>query len=331
MEALQITWFLLVGILVIGYAILDGFDLGVGFWHLFAKKKGERSAFIKSIEPFWDGNEVWLLTGGGALFAAFPPVYATVFSGFYLAMMLVLLGLIFRAVAIEFRNKVDSPAWTKAWDVAFAVGSILPSILYGVAIGNVLRGLELNEIGDYTGGFFALLNPFALLCGLVGLSMFALHGALYLSMKLDGEIANDAKRWVGKVWLVHLLLLAIAVVWGGMTFLRELTVLPLVLAGFALIELFITRSLCVRGKAFKAFLSSSFGIALIMLAVAFALFPNMVPCTNHPEWSLTIYNASSSQLTLTSMLVIALIGMPIVLGYTWFIHRVFRGKVKVED
>ena len=135
MEWLQITWFLLVGILVTGYAILDGFDLGVGFWHLFARKKGERKAFIHSIEPFWDGNEVWLLTAGGALFAAFPPVYATVFSGFYLAMMLVLLGLIFRAVAIEYHGKVEHPAWTRAWDVAFALGSILPSILYGVAIG----------------------------------------------------------------------------------------------------------------------------------------------------------------------------------------------------
>lgn len=331
MEALQVAWFLILGILVVGYSILDGFDLGVGFWHLFAKQKNERSAFIHSIEPFWDGNEVWLLTAGGALFAAFPPVYATVFSGLYLAMMLVLLGLIFRAVAIEYRNKVDSPAWTRAWDFAFSLGSILPSILYGVAIGNLLRGLELNAIGDYTGGFFALLNPFALLCGLVGLAMFALHGALYLSMRLDGDIAADARRWAAKTWWVLLVLLVAAVGWGGAAFLREMKVVPLVLAGLAVAELFVTRLFFTKGKKTKAFLSSSFGIALVMLAVAGALFPNMVPASNDPNLSLTVFNSSSSQLTLTAMLVITLIGMPLVLGYTWFIHHIFKDKVAVSE
>ncbi|MEN7973373.1 MAG: cytochrome d ubiquinol oxidase subunit II [Verrucomicrobiota bacterium] len=329
MQALQIIWFLLVGILVIGYAILDGFDLGVGFWHLFAKKKGERSAFIRSIEPFWDGNEVWLLTGGGALFAAFPPVYATAFSGFYLAMMLVLVGLIFRAVAIEFRNKVDSPGWTKAWDIAFSLGSILPSLLYGVAIGNVLRGLELNAIGDYTGGFFALLNPFALLCGLVGLSMFALHGALYLSMKLEGEIASDARKWATIVSPVFSVLFLMAAGLGLQRHIHGIAAIPVLLVLLALLASFASAMFNKKEKTVAAFLASSFTIAFVMLAAAFALFPYMVPCTNNPEWGLTIYNSSSSQLTLTSMLVIALIGMPIVLGYTVFIHRIFKGKVKV--
>lgn len=331
MEALQIIWFLLIGILFIGYAILDGFDLGVGFWHLFAKKKGERSAFIESIEPFWDGNEVWLLTGGGALFAAFPPVYATAFSGFYLALMLVLAGLIFRAVAIEFRNKVDHPGWTKAWDVAFAVGSILPSILYGVAIGNVLRGLELNALGDYTGGFLALLNPFALLCGLVGLSMFALHGALYLAMKLDGDIAADARRWASKAWVAFIALFIAATVWGAKGFFYDITIVPLVLALFV-VGASVTGFLFNRaGRAVAAFVASCEAITFTMLAVAFALFPYMVPCPNNPEWSLTLSNSSSSQPTLTAMLVIALVGMPLVLAYTWFIHRVFKGKVKVAE
>ena len=329
MQALQVIWFLLIGVLLIGYAILDGFDLGVGFWHLFAKKKGERSAFIESIEPFWDGNEVWLLTAGGALFAAFPPVYATTFSGFYLALMLVLAGLIFRAVAIEFRNKVDHPGWTKAWDIAFAFGSILPSILYGVAIGNILRGLELNAIGDYTGGFLALLNPFALLCGLVGLSMFALHGALYLAMKLDGEIAADARKWASKAWYAFVALFVVAMVWGATGFFYNITVVPLVLGLFVLgasASVFVFNK---NGRAVAAFIASCEAIAFTMLSVAAALFPYMVPCTNNPEWSLTLSNSSSSQLTLTSMLVIALIGMPLVLAYTWFIHRVFKGKVKV--
>lgn len=331
MEALQITWFLLIGILVIGYAILDGFDLGVGFWHLFAKKKGERTAFIESIEPFWDGNEVWLLTAGGALFAAFPPVYATVFSGFYLAMMLVLLGLIFRAVAIEFRNKVDSPGWIKAWDVAFACGSTLPSILYGVAIGNVLLGLELTPIGDYTGGFFALLNPFALLCGVIGLAMFAHHGALYLVMKLDGEIAGDARKWAGVAWFVFLVALVPALVYGLRFCLQGNRVLPALLVALTLAAHGAAFALSKKAMPRAAFLASAGTIAFLMLAVAAALFPIIVPCTNDPEWSLTVFNSSSSQLTLLSMLVIALIGMPLVLGYTWFIHRVFKGKVKVSD
>ena len=331
MEALQIIWFLLVGILLIGYAVLDGFDLGVGFWHLFAKKKGERSAFIRAIEPFWDGNEVWLLTGGGALFAAFPPVYATAFSGYYLAMMLVLVGLIFRAVAIEFRNKVDHPKWIGAWDIAFAFGSILPSILYGVAIGNTLRGLELNAIGDYTAGFPALLNPFSLLCGLVGLSMFALHGALYLSMKLDGDIAADARRWASKAWVVFLVLFLAAAGFGIKNFLYGIKAIPITLVVLTLLCSVATFLFNKQEKAVRAFVASGGTIALVMLSVAFALFPNMVPCTNNPEWSLTVFNSSSSQLTLTAMLVIALIGMPLVLAYTVFIHRVFKGKVKVSE
>ena len=331
METLQIVWFLLVGILMIGYAILDGFDLGVGFWHLFAKKKGERTAFIHSIEPFWDGNEVWLLTGGGALFAAFPPVYATVFSGLYLAMMLVLLGLIFRAVAIEFRNKVDHPGWVKAWDFAFSFGSILPSILYGVAIGNLLRGMELNAIGDYTGGFFALLNPFALLCGVVGLSMFAHHGALYLAMKLDGEITADARKWAGMAWYGFLFALVPALAYGVRFCIHGKVVFPVALIVLMLVSHSVAFIFNQKGKAKSAFMASSYTIAFLMLAVAAALFPYMVLATNNPEWSLTVFNSSSSQLTLTAMLVIALVGMPLVLGYTWFIHRVFKDKVKVLE
>jgi cytochrome d ubiquinol oxidase subunit II len=330
METLQVIWFLIIGILIIGYAILDGFDLGVGFWHLFARKKGERTAFIHSIEPFWDGNEVWLLTAGGALFAAFPPVYATVFSGFYLAMMLILLGLIFRAVAIEFRNKVDSSGWVKAWDFAFSFGSILPSILYGVAIGNILQGLELNAIGDYTGGFFALLNPFALVCGLTGLAMFAQHGALYLSMKLDGAIANDTRKWASTIWYVFLPLFMVAVTYGIKNCIYGIKGIPMAFVVLALISNSVAFMFNKKAHSKAAFLASSCTISFVMLAVASALFPNMVPCTNNPEWSLTAFNSSSSKLTLISMLVIALVGMPIVLGYTWFIHRVFKDKVKVE-
>ncbi|WP_372795510.1 cytochrome d ubiquinol oxidase subunit II [Pontiella sp.] len=330
MEALQIIWFLLIGILVIGYAVLDGFDLGVGFWHLFAKKKGERTAFIHSIEPFWDGNEVWLLTAGGALFAAFPPVYATVFSGFYLAMMLVLLGLIFRAVAIEFRNKVENAKWVKAWDFAFAIGSVLPSILYGVAIGNILQGLELDAIGDYTGGFFALLNPFAIFCGIVGLAMFAHHGALYLSMKVEGEAAVRAGKWAEKAWYAFLFTFMPTLAFGVKFCISgDYRLVCMALIVLALITNFAAFAFNKKGHPKAAFLASCGTIAMVMLAVAAALFPNIVPCTNNPDWGLTVFNASSSQRTLAWMLGIALVGMPLVLGYTAFIHRVFRDKVKV--
>ncbi len=327
MATLQIVWLLLIGVLIIGYAILDGFDLGVGCWHLFAKKGSERSLFIRSIEPFWDGNEVWLLTGGGALFAAFPPVYATVFSGFYLALMLVLVGLIFRAVSIEYRNKVGDPRWVAAWDVAFSLGSMLPSLLYGVAVGNLLRGLQLDAKGDYTGGFFALLNPYALVIGLVGLSMFAVHGALYLAVKTEGETQRKARLWAAQAWRVYALLFFVAAGWTACCYLRSGVALPLVFATLAVVALALISAFSRKGDDLKAFFASCAGIALVMLSVVAVLFPNLVIASNDPALSLTVFNSSSSLRTLSVMLVIALLGMPVVIGYTVFIHRIFKGKV----
>ena len=328
MTTLQIVWLFLIGVLLIGYAILDGFDLGVGFWHLFAKKGAERGTFIRAIEPFWDGNEVWLLTAGGALFAAFPAVYATVFSGFYLALILVLLGLILRAVSIEYRNKVADPRWVAVWDVAFAVGSILPSLLYAVAIGNLLRGLPLNATGDYTGGFFALLNPYALTVGLVGLSMFALHGALYLAVKTGGATQLKARTWAAKAWWAYAPLFMIAAGWTSHGYLRGGGVaLPQTLGAAAALAIGLVRVFNRQGRDLPAFLASCAGIALVMLSVVAVLFPNLVIASNDASLSLTIFNASSSFRTLGVMLVIALIGMPVVIGYTVFIHRIFRGKV----
>jgi len=327
MVTLQIVWLLLIGVLIIGYAVLDGFDLGVGCWHLFAKKGHERTLCLRSIEPFWDGNEVWLLTGGGALFAAFPPVYATVFSGFYLALMLVLLGLIFRAVSIEYRNKVEDPRWVAAWDFAFALGSILPSLLYAVAVGNLVRGLQLNALGDYTGGFFALLNPYALVVGLVGLSMFAVHGALYLAVKTSGELQLRARAWAGQSWWAYAALFLIAAAWTAGCYLRNGVALPVLLAAASAAAIALIRVFSRKGEDLKAFFASCAGIALVMLAVVAVLFPNLVTASNDPSLSLTIFNASSSFRTLGVMLVIALLGMPVVIGYTIFIHRIFKGKV----
>ncbi len=215
MTALQVIWFFLVGVLFVGYAILDGFDLGVGFWHLRAKGDDERRAMLNAVGPVWDGNEVWLLTAGGALFGAFPAVYASVFSGFYLALMLVLLVLMARAISFEFRSQVDSPGWRSAWDVIFSVSSTVAIVLFGVALGNILRGIPLDAAGNYTGTFFGLLNPFALMTGVLGLAMLAFHGALYMVIKGSGDLEERARGWVGPAGYVYLALFVVTAVGHG--------------------------------------------------------------------------------------------------------------------
>ncbi|MBN2361970.1 MAG: cytochrome d ubiquinol oxidase subunit II [Deltaproteobacteria bacterium] len=330
MTALQLTWFVLIGVLLGGYSILDGFDLGVGCWHLFGRDDRERRLFISAIGPVWDGNEVWLLAGGGALFAAFPAVYASVFSGLYLALMLVLVGLILRAAAIEFRSQVESPAWRRAWDVAFAVGSALPALLFGVALGNAVRGLELDAGGNYVGGFVALLNPYALLVGATGLTMFALHGALFLAARLDGEPAERARGRARRTWIVFALLFVVATGWTLAFHVRGSLSLAIAASILALLGIVGSSLLNRRGRDLSAFLSSAAAMLCIWGGVGAALFPNLVPARNDPALSLTIANSSSSPATLSVMLVIALVGLPLVIGYTAFIYRTFmRGPLDV--
>ncbi|HYG68979.1 MAG TPA: cytochrome d ubiquinol oxidase subunit II, partial [Anaeromyxobacteraceae bacterium] len=207
---LNTIWFVLVGVLLAGYAVLDGFDLGVGVLHLFAKDEEERRVHVKAIGPVWDGNEVWLLTGGGALFAAFPAVYATVFSGFYLALMLLLLALMARAVSLEFRHQFEGARWTKVWDWAFGLGSLVPALLFGVAVGNIVRGVPVTASGDWAGSFLGLLNPYALVVGVVTLLLFTLHGALYLRMKTTGALAVRLGRVVPPLWFAFVVVYAFA-------------------------------------------------------------------------------------------------------------------------
>lgn len=336
MTALQVTWFLIIGILLTGYAILDGYDLGAGFWYMFAPKDEHRRTILNAIGPFWDGNEVWLLTGGGAIFAAFPHVYATVFSGFYLALMLVLLALMLRACAIEFRNKHDSPGWRKSWDIAFGLGSAVPALLFGVALGNVLHGIPLDESMTYTGNFIGLLNPYSLVIGLTAFFMFAVHGALFIALKTDGELHNLAKGWAVYSWIPFIFLFLIANLY---TFSAQphlyanhqanpvLFAIPL----FVFIAIFTIRIFIARKQLSKAFVSSIITIAGLMLMVGIGLFPNIVPASNDPALSLTIYNSSSSALTLKTMFILALIGMPFVVGYTIWVHLAFRGKVSADE
>jgi len=330
MTTLQIIWFFLIGVLLIGYSVLDGFDLGVGFWHLFTPKDEHRKVMMKSIGPVWDGNEVWLLTGGGAIFAAFPPVYASVFSGFYLALMLVLLGLIFRAVSLEFRNKVDSERWKKLWDVAFCFGSILPALLFGVALGNVTKGLELDANGDYIGGFLALLNPYALTIGLTGLAMFALHGALWIVMKTEGDLQEKARGWVQKSWLAFFVLFCVSTVWTILEYQNTGIVWAVFASLLAFVSMVLSKLFSSKKDDLKAFLASAISIVAIWGGVGASIFPNMVPALEE-KLSLTVYNASSSQNTLTVMLIMALLGMPFVIGYTAYIYKTFAGKVTVNN
>jgi cytochrome d ubiquinol oxidase subunit II len=336
MSALQVTWYFLIGLLLTVYAILDGFDLGVGFWHLFNKDDKDRRTAIKSIGPVWDGNEVWLLTGGGAIFAAFPTVYATVFSGFYLALMLLLLGLIYRAVSIEFRNKVESQSWRNTWDLAFGLGSTLVALLLGVAIGNILHGLPLDAKGNFTGTFFSLLNPYSLLIGILGLAMLATHGGIYLQLKSSDTLHQKMRSLTIKSWMVYLALYIIAMtvtlvfesrLIANYNDLPILWLLPvLALAAVVAVGIFIR-----KGQPGKAFIASSLSIALSMGMVGASLFPNLVPALNDPGLSLTLFNSSSSELTLKTMLILALIGMPLVLGYTGWVYKSFAGKTGAQD
>ena len=331
MSELQVTWFFLIGILLAGYAILDGFDLGVGFWHLFARKDEERRIFLRAIGPVWDGNEVWLLTAGGALFAAFPPVYASVFSGFYLAFVLVLLGLIFRVVSIEFRSQLEDPGWRSRWDLAFFLGSILPAILFGVALGNLVRGLPLHESGDYIGGFFALLNPYSLLVGVTGLAMFATHGALYLVLKTEGGLQGRARAWASRAWIVYLPLFLLSATWSLVAHQEGSILLPLAASLIALLAIVGIEVFNKAGAGGRAFLASAVSIAALFGAVGSTIFPNLVRASNDASLSLSIFNASASQKSLTILLIIALLGMPVVVGYTIFIYRTFAGPVRAED
>lgn len=331
---LNVVWFILVGALLTGYAILDGFDLGVGALHLFARKDEHRRLFLNSIGPVWDGNEVWLVTGGGALFAAFPEAYATVFSGFYLAFMLLLCSLIFRAVAIEFRSKEPWGWWRTMWDAAFSFGSILSAFLIGVAMGNVVMGVPLDHEHEFAGTFLGLLNPYAIFLGITTVVLFAMHGAIYLAMKNDGEVQQLVRGWIPRLIGIFI---TCYVVFNMLTLVycdRVLDVArqrPWILAVMlldVLIVMNIPREIA-KGREFNAFLSSCLGMALLMATFGLSYFPYMVFSNPNPENSLTIYNAASTPKTLGIMLVIALIGVPLVVAYTACIYWIFRGKTRV--
>ena len=333
---LNLVWFGLLGVLLAGYAVLDGFDLGVGILHLLARTDRDRRMFVNAIGPLWDGNEVWLVTFGGALFAMFPEAYATVFSGFYLAFMALLFALILRAVSLEFRGKTERPVWRSFWDGGFFVSSLVATLLFGVAVGNVLLGLPLDERGVFTGSFLDLLGAYPLLVGLMTVSLFAVHGAIFLYLKTDGAVQEQLGRWMWHAWGVFLVLYLLTTIYtlaAVPTALRNFERFPWG-AGIVLVSVLsianVPRALFLRRYG-QAFLSTALTIVSLTGLLGMAIFPNLVAARNEAAFSLTIYNAASSPMTLGIGLLIVAIGMPFVLAYTAVIYWTFRGKVVLGD
>ena len=332
---LNTIWFFLVGVLFTGYAILDGFDLGIGALHLLTKTDSERRLMINSIGPVWDGNEVWLVTGGGALFAAFPEVYATAFSGFYLAMVLLLVGLIFRAVAIEFRSKEQARWWRTFWDVSFSVSSILSAMLIGVALGNIVWGISLDSEHIFRGDFLSLLRPYPILLGVTTVSLFMMHGAIYAAMKTEGALQERVRGWINNTIIFFIICYAITTMVTLVYVpqmsdnIRQNPVLFIVPLLNMLAIANIPREIH-HGREFRAFLSSCAAVAALLMTFGLEMYPNLIFSNPDAGNSLTIYNAASSTTTLNIMLIIALIGMPLVLGYTVCIYWIFRGKVRLN-
>jgi cytochrome bd ubiquinol oxidase subunit II len=333
---LNVAWYILFIIIISGYLILDGFDLGVGILHLFvAKKDEERRILLNSIGPVWDGNEVWLVLGGGALFAAFPLVYASLFSGFYFAMMLVLLVLILRTVAIEFRSKRSNPRWRSTWDIVFFLSSAGIALLLGVSFGNVISGIPIDAQGNITATLFTLLTPFALLVGITTIFMLATQGAIYLCMKTEGELLERIKRTITRLIIIFFVLNTLVV---AVTIFLETHIAAnyfanpwlVIFPALGLLSVIIAWLMLQKGRYFQAFLASSVMILSLILAAAAGLFPNLLVSTTDEAYNLTVFNAASAPNTLQVMLIIALIGMPFVLLYTAGVYYIFRGKVKLH-
>jgi cytochrome d ubiquinol oxidase subunit II len=337
----QVIWFVLWGVLWGVYFMLDGFVLGSGFLAGFlAKNDIEKRVLINSVGPVWDGNEVWLITAGGATFAAFPTTYALMFSNLYSALLLLLFSLIVRGVSFEFRSKLESGGWRKSWDVAIAVSSFLPALLFGVAFGNIFKGIPMkNDFASlnfsYDGSLLGLLNPYGLVTGVLFVLLFAVHGSLYAAIKTTGDLSARGASLANKLWLP---LLIVAVAFLGYTypatrlydnFLKApaLLIIPVV----AVVSLLLVRVYAGRGELHRAFLFSCLTILFVVFTGVAGLFPNLIPSSIDPASNLTIFNSSSSLLTLQIMTVVAFIFVPIVIMYKIWVYRLFRAPVTNEE
>ncbi len=330
-------WYLVVGGLFSGYAILDGFDFGAGAWHLFFKKEHSRRIALNAVGPVWDGNEVWLVIGGGALFAGFPVMYATLFSSLYVPFMLFLVFIIFRAISIEFRGKEEMKWWKRLWDTSYCISSIMLAFLLGVVLGNVLQGIAVGPNYLYQGeGFFEFLNPYALMTGITTLSLFMAHGAIYLLLKTEGRLFAKLTLLLKRGMIFFMVSFAI-------TTLYTLLYIPHLSDDFksnpALFAIPLLTFLSIANvprlanrKRFKlAFLFSSLTIALLLVLVAIELYPTLLLSTVDPQYNIDIYNAAASVKSLKIMMTFTAIGGPLVLGYTYFVYRTFWGKVTLDE
>lgn len=334
---LQFIWFSAFVILITGYAILDGFDLGVGMLHLFSKKDEERRIMLNSIGPVWDGNEVWLVTAGGALFAGFPDVYATLCTAFYIPIMLLLTGLIFRAVAIEVRSKRPMAWWRWTWDVLFSFASLVIALGLGIVMGNLIRGIPLDATKEFTGTFMSLIDPYSVLIGVMAVALFLMHGAIYTLMKTEGEL-HDKIRGVVNPTIIFFIVTYAAATMATLIYMPHMSEALKSRPAFFLVAILnmlaianIPREI-QKGRDGMAFLSSCGNIICLMALYGIGTYPNVIRAINDPAvLSLTVFNASSSEKTLAILLLIALIGIPMVVAYTIAVYWIFKGKVKLDS
>jgi len=324
---LTTLWFALIAVLWIGYFVLEGFDFGVGILlHVIGRNEPERRAMIRTIGPVWDGNEVWVLVAGGATFAAFPEWYATLFSGFYLALFLILVALILRGIGIEYRNKRGDLAWRGRMDILIAVGSFLPALLWGVAFANIVAGVPIDADKEFQGSLLTLLNPFGLLGGLTTLLLFVTHGLQFLTLNTEGEIRERARGLTLPVGLVTAVVAVVFLLWANAIRGDLLSLAVALVAAVAFLGALLAARLRKEGWAF---FGSALTIGLAVVSLFLALFPDVMPSSLNPDWSLTTTNAASTPYTLTIMTIVAVIFVPVVLIYQVWTYYIFRKRVTV--
>lgn len=330
-------WFLIVGGLFSGYAILDGFDFGAGAWHMFFRKDTSRETALKAIDPTWHGNEVWLVIGGGTLFAGFPVFYGTLFSAMYTPFILFLLFIIFRGISIKFRNMEDMLWWRRMWDWGYSISSIMLAFLLGVVLGNILNGMPLDENFEYTGrGFFDFLNPFSILVGITSLALFMMHGAIYLLLKTEGKLFNRIQQFL-KIGIAFFIFAYIITTGYGFFNLEHLlqvfnnNKILYVIPFLVFLSIANVPRLATKKQYGWAFIFTSLTISLLLVIVAFELYPRLLLSNSEIENSITVYNAAASTKTLKIMMGFVAVGGPLVLLYSYFVYRAFWGKVKVDE